>query len=184
MPQLSSSEKELLLDVARRSVRAQLANEPLASERFPPGALHDPVGVFVSIQRGSQLRGCIGRVESESPLHETTAVCAVSAAVSDPRFPPMELGELDDVSFEISVLSKLEQVEAVDRIEVGRHGLLVEMDSRRGLLLPQVASEYGWDHIEFLSQTCMKAGLEPEAWRQGASIFAFEALVFVEGREH
>ena len=183
MPQLSSSEKQLLLDVARRSVRAQLANEPLASERFPLGALHDPVGVFVSIHRGSQLRGCIGRVESESPLHETTAVCAVSAAVSDPRFPPMELEELDDVSFEISVLSKLEQVEA-DQIEVGRHGLLVEMDSRKGLLLPQVASEYGWDHIEFLSQTCMKAGLEPKAWRQGASIFAFEALVFAEGREH
>ncbi len=96
----------------------------------------------------------------------------------------MELGELDDVSFEISVLSKLEQVEAVDQIEVGRHGLLIELDGKRGLLLPQVASEYGWDHIEFLSETCMKAGLEPEAWRQGASIFAFEALVFAEGGEH
>ena len=184
MPQLSSSEKQLLLDVARRAVRAHLSKEPLASESFPSGTLHDPLGVFVSIHRGSQLCGCIGRVESESPLHETTAVCAVSAAISDPRFSPMKLAELDDVSFEISVLSKIEQVKAVDQIEVGRHGLLIEMDSRRGLLLPQVASEYNWDHIEFLSQTCMKAGLEPEAWRRDASIFAFEALVFAEGGEH
>jgi AmmeMemoRadiSam system protein A len=119
--------------------------------------------VFVSTHREAHLRGCIGRIEAKSPLYETTAECTVSAAVSDHRFSRVMIEELESLSFEISVLSVLEKGLTPEQLEVGRHGLLIEKYGKRGLLLPQVAAQCGWDRSEFLSQTCVKAGLPPEA---------------------
>ncbi len=181
MLQLSNQEQQLLLIIARGAVRSHLAEAPFRKPEITSDSLCAPCGVFVSIHRENQLRGCIGRIEAQSPLFETTAECAVSAAVSDPRFPPVKIEELEALSFEISVLSVPEKVVSLDRIDVGRHGLLVEHDGKRGLLLPQVAVNWGWDRFEFLSQTCVKAGLPPDTWKANAQIFAFDALVFAEG---
>ena len=181
MLQLSNQERRLLLGVARRAVRSYLTDTPAKKPGVFSPSLSTECGVFVSIHREAELRGCIGRIESEGPLYEVTPECAVSAAVSEPRFPPVRIEELEGLRFEISVLSVLQEVEAPDTLEVGRHGLLVEKGGLRGLLLPQVAAEYGWDRAEFLSQTCVKAGLSREAWQEGAQIFSFEALVFGEG---
>ncbi len=180
MFQLSNPERQLLLEIARGAVRAHLAKEKPPVREIPDGALRQLHGVFVSIHRDAELRGCIGRVQSDRPLYETTAECAVSAAVADPRFLPMEVEELDHVSFEISALTPLTTIEGVDQLEVGRHGLMVEKGPSRGLLLPQVASRYGWERREFLRQTCLKAGLGPDEWQSGANIFVFEAIVFEE----
>ena len=180
MLQLRSQEQQVLLRIAREAVRSHLGDPPLQIPKTSD-ALSEPCGVFVSIHREAQLRGCIGRIESKSPLYETTAECAVSAAVSDPRFPPVTIEELQALSFEISVLSVPEKIVSLDLLEVGRHGLMVEKDGKRGLLLPQVAVHYGWDRFEFVSQTCVKAGLPPEAWKAGGQVFAFDALVFAEG---
>ncbi len=180
MFQLSRPERQLLLEIARGAVRAHLAKAKPPVHDIPGGTLRQPHGVFVSIHRAGELRGCIGRVESNRPLYEVTAECAVSAAVADPRFLPMEVDELDYVSFEISALTALTAIEGADQLEVGRHGLMVEKGSSRGLLLPQVASRYGWDPQEFLAQTCLKAGLDRDEWRSDASLFVFDAIVFEE----
>lgn len=179
MLQLNSSQKQSLLRIARGSVEGRL--NPGAERGAPDSNLRDKRGVFVSIYNGGRLRGCIGRVHADAPLSQATSECAVSAAFEDPRFVPMSLDELREATFEISVLSPLAKVEDIETVEVGRHGLLVEQHGKRGLLLPQVAVACGWDRDEFLRRTSIKAGLEPEAWRSGASVWAFEAVVFGEG---
>jgi AmmeMemoRadiSam system protein A len=180
MLRLNNSERQLLLKVARDAVHRHLSGLAFERPEVPDGVMTKPLGVFVSIHSGAELRGCIGRIQPEKPLVETTAECAISAAVADPRFPPLEFGELPHVSFEVSALSPLKEIDGVEQIEVGLHGLLVEKGSNRGLLLPQVATRYGWDPHEFLSQTCLKAGLGPDDWKDDATLFAFEALVFDE----
>ncbi len=182
MLRLSNPEQQLLLEIARDAVHRHLSDLPREHPEIADGAVTKPHGVFVSIHSGTELRGCIGRIQSEKPLYETTAECAISAAVADPRFPPLQFVELPNVCFEISALSPLEQIDEIERIEVGRHGLLIEKGSGRGLLLPQVASRYDWDRVEFLRQTCLKAGLGPDDWKRDATLFAFEALVFEEAQ--
>ena len=137
-------------------------------------------GAFVTLRLRGELRGCIGYVESDLPLEEVIERCAVSAAVSDPRFPPLRTSECGEVEVEISVLGPIEPVADVSDVIVGRHGLVCELGRRRGLLLPQVAREWNWNAFEFASQTCLKAGLPMDAWRQGARLFKFEAEVFGE----
>jgi AmmeMemoRadiSam system protein A len=148
----------------------------LALDDEPP-----PSGVFVTLHRFGQLRGCIGQLGSDRPLQAATVLAASAAAADDPRFPAVAPSELPTIALEISVLSPLQPVEDVMEIEVGRHGLIVERGNRRGLLLPQVATEWGWDRDTFLSQTCVKAGLPADAWRRGVTIWRFEAEVFGEG---
>jgi len=179
MLQLSNLQKEQLLEIARSAVRARLGGGETPD--MVCVGVDQRCGVFVSIHMDGGLRGCIGRIESDLDLGQTTAECAVSAAFDDPRFVPMSLVELEAATFEVSVLSPLENVADVNTIEVGRHGLVIEQRGRRGLLLPQVATSYGWDRVEFLRQTAVKAGLDPDAWQAGASISAFEAVVFQEG---
>jgi AmmeMemoRadiSam system protein A len=137
-------------------------------------------GAFVTLKRGGRLRGCIGTLECRRPLAEEVARVAVSAAREDPRFEPLRASELEDLDVEVSVLGPLEAIDPHDpaAIEIGRHGLVVEQGRRRGLLLPQVATEWGWHREEFLSQTCVKAGLPRDAWRQGATVYRFDAVVF------
>ena len=145
-----------------------------------PGSVILPRAAFVSLHAEGDLRGCIGMITAVESLAGTVARCAALAATEDPRFPPLERAELDAVSIEISVLGPRVPIADPSGIVVGRHGLMVTLGSRRGLLLPQVAVEQGWDRETFLRETCRKAGLEETAWKKGAVVEAFEAEVFSE----
>jgi len=164
--------------LARRSLEARVRR--IATATPDVGApLHLPRGAFVSIHRGAALRGCLGRVTGDWPVGRVVAHLAGAVADSDPRFAPVAIHELDELLIEISVLTPEREATASD-VEVGRHGLIIEALGRRGLLLPQVAAEHRWDRTTFLRQTCMKAGLPPDAWRADARLYVFEAQVFGE----
>lgn len=142
--------------------------------------LLQPGAAFVTLRRRGRLRGCIGYIEALRPLHETVTQCAVSAACQDPRFDPVAPAELADLHLEISVLSPICSLADPQDVQVGQHGLLVTQGPRRGLLLPQVAVEFGWDRETFLEQACLKAGLPADAWRRGATLQTFTAEIFGE----
>lgn len=172
-----------LLALARRSVETFLGEgRRLRKGKDYPDLAPEPRGAFVTLKTGEgDLRGCIGTILPAGPLDETVVRMAVAAAVEDPRFPAVRLGELPRLRFEISALTVPEPVPDLGRIEVGRHGLIVTRGSRKGLLLPQVAPEWGWDREEFLRHTCLKAGLPEEAWRDpGTRVEWFEAEVWGE----
>lgn len=181
---LTDAQKEALLRVARESIGSHLEK----AVPVLPAALELPhaSGVFVTITCGGELRGCLGVLAMHGTLAEEVARCARDSATIDPRFPPMQARELVEASLEISVLGPLEEIDPLDEsaIVVGRHGLVVEDGRRRGLLLPQVAVEWGWTREPFLRQTCRKAGLPDDAWRTGARVFRFDAEVFGEGHRH
>ena len=130
-----------------------------------------------------ELRGCLGRITSDRPLRELIDHLAQEVADSDPRFEAVRPGELPDISLEVSVLTPEREIASIDEIEIGRHGLIIEQGARRGLLLPQVPTQHEWNRETFVAQTCLKAGLSPDAWRRGARIFVFEAQVFGEEGE-
>ena len=184
MFQLTEQDQRFLLRIARDSVQSYLVNEPPGLPEVPAGVLTEPRGVFVSIHKDGELRGCIGNIHPSGALYRTAAECAVAAAVGDPRFMPLTLGEMPDVEFEVSVLSSMEPVENIADIEIGKHGLLISRKNARGLLLPQVATSYGWDREQFLAETCKKAGLSSDAWKDGATIHTFSAFVFGERQSH
>jgi AmmeMemoRadiSam system protein A len=171
-------QKQALLAIARDAVIA--AASGLRADAPAGGVFPDASGAFVTIKRDGRLRGCIGTLECRLPLAEEIARAAVSAAREDPRFAPLTAAELDGLDVEVSVLGPLEPIDPQDpgAFEIGRHGLVVEEGRRRGLLLPQVATEWRWDREEFLNQTCVKAGLSPDAWRRGAKVYRFAAVVF------
>jgi AmmeMemoRadiSam system protein A len=180
MSQLSKQDRETLLQIARDSVRAQLSGQNMGSDSSDPISppLAECRGVFVSIHHGIELRGCVGRIDPKNPLYKNVSDCAIAAATEDPRFPPLQLSELPDVEFEISVLSPIQEVTDLSNIQVGVHGLIVSRGNARGLLLPQVAVQYQWSLEQFLGETCRKAGLPPTAWKQGATVQCFTAEVF------
>lgn len=176
---LTDARKAELLRVARESMTAQILG------RAPAAAGHsvevaDASGVFVTIKRRGELRGCLGTFECRAGLTQDVARCARDSASRDPRFPPVTRAELPELSLEISVLGPLEAVDPAQpgAVVIGRHGLVVEDGSSRGLLLPQVAAERSWTVGEFLEHTCRKAGLSPHAWKHGAHVYRFEADVF------
>ena len=174
----TEDQQRALVEIARRAVQGSVTGagtEKPAAMELPPAT-----GAFVTLKKHGELRGCIGTLECRAPLPEEVARVAVSAAREDPRFEPVRASELDDLDVEVSVLGPLEPIDPFDRdaIEIGRHGLVVEQGSRRGLLLPQVATEWGWDRETFLSQTCVKAGLPQDCWRRGAKVYRFAADVF------
>ena len=177
---LAETDKQALLAIARQSIRGYFAGDGCAVNATEPTP--DASGVFVTLKRRGELRGCLGTLEIHGPLPSEVARCAQDSATRDPRFPPMVADELPDVRIEISVLGPLEMIDPADEraIEIGRHGLVVEQGARRGLLLPQVAVEWGWTREQFLQHTCQKAGLPPDAWRLGAQVFRFAAEVFGE----
>lgn len=179
MSPLTEAEQRILLKLAREALEERLLHHPLPAAEDLPAALREPCGAFVSLHKGQRLRGCIGYVEALKPLYVTVCECAVAAALRDPRFAPVTPKELPSLRLEISVLSPMVDV-APDEIEVGRHGLLVSRGALRGLLLPQVAVEWKWDREHFLVETCLKAGLPPDAWRHDARLQAFTAQVFEE----
>ncbi len=175
---LTQEQKRRLLQVARQSVYAAVRGEPTPNTATDDPALKRIQGAFVTLEQGGQLRGCIGRLESTLPLIETVAQMARAAALEDSRFEPVKPDELDHLSIEISVLSPLDVVEDPQQVQVGRDGLVISEGYCRGVLLPQVPVEWGWDREEFLCHTCTKAGLPEDAWRSGALIERFEAEVF------
>jgi AmmeMemoRadiSam system protein A len=177
---ISEPDRDELLGIARAAIAQSLARGE-APVPLRTDALMRPAAAFVTLHTHGQLRGCIGHVEADRALGDVVASCAVSAATSDSRFHSITAAELDALEIEISVLSTFEAVHEIDEIQVGRHGLLIESGWRRGLLLPQVAPEWGWDAAQFVAQTCRKAGLPPDAWpSKGAMLFRFEAEVFGE----
>ena len=179
---LSVNDRVRLLRLARRCLEARVRREPPpAVERG--GGLAERMGVFVTIHTGGQLRGCLGRLEHDRPIAETVAHLSAIVSDSDPRFRPLTPSELAVTEIEISALTPEQRVADISEIEVGRHGLIVAQGHRRGLLLPQVATEHQWTRETFLDQTCIKAGLPAHAWRSGAQILTFEAQVFGE-KEH
>jgi AmmeMemoRadiSam system protein A len=178
---LSPEERRDLLRRARAAIAGWL-KMPDQDGAPAPSVSARRAGAFVTLRQGRQLRGCIGYLEADLPLADVVERCAVSAATADPRFPPLGRGELAAVEIEISVLGAFEPVTDVRDVEVGRHGLLMELGGRRGLLLPQVATEWGWDRETFLEHTCLKAGLPRDAWAKGARVWRFEAEVFSEER--
>ena len=174
----ASDDQQRLLALARRCLDARVRGVP-----DPPldtgGALDARRGAFVSIHRGRELRGCLGRVESSRAVCQVVARLARDVADSDPRFAPVTLDELARLHIEISVLTAPSELRRIEDIVIGRHGLIVEQGPHRGLLLPQVAVEYGWNAASFLDHTSLKAGLPRDAWRD-ARVMAFEAQVFSE----
>ncbi len=178
---LNLAEKEELLVLARRAIESALAGGAAPVSELESAALDTECGAFVTLEKGGQLRGCIGHVRADAPLRRTVVEMAVQAALHDPRFPQVSREELVGLEIEISVLSPLEEVEDVSEIVVGRYGLIIQDGYRSGLLLPQVATDYGWDRETFLDHTCRKAGLEAGCWRrEGVTILRFTAEVFGE----
>jgi uncharacterized protein len=179
---LIENERLALLRLARRALEVALLSRSAVPEHQIPTALTRPGGAFVTLHKWGALRGCMGRIEALKPLHQTVQECALSAALSDPRFAPVGPTELPYLQIEISVLSHRVEAKA-EEVEVGRHGLLISHGSRRALLLPQVPVEWEWDRKRFLEETCLKAGLQADAWTCGATIEVFTAQVFGEKRE-
>jgi uncharacterized protein len=175
----SAEERALLLRVAREAIAAHVQSKPPAVHNIE-GVLAQPGGAFVTIHNQGDLRGCIGHIQADGPIGRVVAQCAVAACSSDPRFPPVSADELTEIDLEISLLGPLEPISGPADIEIGRHGLVVEKGWNRGLLLPQVATEWGWDAETFLAHTCQKAGLPRDAWKQGATLYRFDAEVFGE----
>jgi AmmeMemoRadiSam system protein A len=139
------------------------------------------LGCFVTLKKKGNLRGCLGNFTSKDPLYLNIQRMTISSAKEDPRFEPVKKSELKDIHIEISVIYPMIEIKSLDEIQVGRDGLYIEYGFYRGVLLPQVATEYGWDKEEFLSHTCVKAGLPKDAWRNmELRIFRFEADVFGE----
>lgn len=175
---LTDEDKQELLRLARRAIHQFIESQKLLTYETQNPVFLTERGVFVTLKKRGELRGCIGFTEPLFPLSEAVIRAAVYAATEDPRFPPVSREELDNLEVEISVLTPLERIENPRLIQVGKHGLVIAQGEKRGLLLPQVATEQGWDRQTFLSQACLKAGLAPDAWKKGAEIYVFEAIIF------
>jgi AmmeMemoRadiSam system protein A len=179
---LTDEEKRYLKDLVKlrivQRLKSQDRKETPAPEP-PSERLKERFGVFVTLKIRGRLRGCIGHIVGDAPLCETVSRMALAAAFEDPRFSPLRLDEFEQLEIEISILSPLELCSDPARIVVGRHGLLLRKGGRSGLLLPQVPVEWGWSRETFLKQTCAKAGLPADAWRENETeIYWFEAEVF------
>jgi len=177
----TEAQQKALVEIARAAaIDAATGQSARAAAAADVGAYPAASGAFVTLKRNGRLRGCIGTLECRRSLPEEIARVAVSAAREDPRFAPLAASELDGLEVEVSILGPLELIDPFDAraFDIGRHGLVVEQGWRRGLLLPQVATEWGWDREQFLVQTCVKAGLPLDAWRNGAKVYRFTGEVF------
>ena len=176
--EFSSDERRILLLAAHNSILSAFTGR--APEAPIPPHLSDPRGVFTTLYLDGNLRGCVGYALPVAPLYRAVCETARAAAFEDSRFLPVTEQEAPQLAISLSVLSPLFAIQA-EQVEVGRHGLVVSLGGRRGLLLPQVPAEYDWDRQTFIEQTCHKAGLPFDAWRRGATLEAFTAEVFGDG---
>ncbi len=179
-PILTPDQRAILLGRARQAIRDRVRGTRNVSSSLQDAVLQVPGAAFVTIMYKGELRGCIGYVEPIKPLIEAIAHCAEAAAIADPRFPPVTPGELPHLHVEVSVLSPLRPITDPSEIQIGTHGLYISHAGRHGLLLPQVATEFGWDRETFLWQTCLKAGLPGDAWERGAEIQIFSVDHFTD----
>ncbi len=176
--ELSENEKKFLKRLAVLSIRSRF-EKGIEFPEPPNYKMTEKLGAFVTLKKDGRLRGCIGNIVGDSPLWETIINLAAQSAFNDPRFPPLKKEELDLVDIEISVLSPLQSLDDPAKIVPGRHGLLISKGGSRGLLLPQVATEWGWDRETFLSHTCRKAGLADDCWKDPETkMHWFQAIVF------
>jgi AmmeMemoRadiSam system protein A len=183
MPSLSEADRRSALELARTAVTFAVSHRKLPDSTPHEGIFAERRGVFVTLHVRRRLQGCIGVVEAHEPLGEAIVRCAASAALEDPRFAPMTNNQLGDLGIEISLLSPLEPI-TPESIEIGRHGLLIQLHAQRGLLLPQVAVEHQFTREQFLEETCKKAGLRREAWQEPeARLFGFTCDVFSENSQ-
>ena len=186
--QLTDSDGERLVRMARTVVTEFLKNRnKMKLDSEFKDAFSANAGVFVTLNHQSNLRGCIGYVLPDKKLYNALEDAAIAAATEDPRFPPVTYEELDQITFEVTVLTPPQEIEVTDpkeypsKIKVGRDGLIVKSGFNSGLLLPQVSTEYGWNEEEFLGHTCEKAGLPKDKWKdKDTKILKFEGIVFKE----
>lgn len=178
---LTKGEQKILLEIARKTLEEYVTKEKIPVFDVKERKLLEKRGVFVTLKKKGELRGCIGYIEPVLPLYKAVVDMTVAASSRDMRFIPVHKGELKDIKIEISVLSPLKPVQNIQEIEIGRHGLYIKRGNYSGLLLPQVAIDYGWDREEFLRQTCVKAGLYRNAWKdKKTEIYNFEAQIITE----
>jgi AmmeMemoRadiSam system protein A len=160
-------------------IENRVKGKPVPDFKIESPILKENRGAFVTLQKQGQLRGCIGYIEGHGPLHHTIQEMAEAAAFRDPRFSPVKEKELSELDIEISVLTPLQRIKDVNEIQVGTHGIYIKKGWYSGLLLPQVATEYGWDRQTFLEHTCQKAGLPSTAWKEkDTEIYIFSADIF------
>ena len=176
---LSDQDKRTLHHIAKTVIENKASGKAVPEFNVESPILREERGAFVTINKRGQLRGCIGYIDAHGPLHKTIEEMAEAAAFRDPRFSPVKEKELPELEIEISVLTPLKKITDVGEIEVGKHGIYMKKGWLSGLLLPQVATEYGWDRQTFLEHTCNKAGLPPNAWKEkGTEIYIFSADIF------
>jgi len=176
---LNEEEKNFLRDLAWQVIKHKARGEKIPEFSPPTKKLKEPRGAFVSVHKHGRLRGCIGYIYAEKPLYQTIREMAEAAAFHDPRFNPVSETELQELEIEISVLTPLQRIKDISEIEIGKHGLYIVKGPYSGLLLPQVAVEYGWDRETFLENTCIKAGLPPDSWKEeDTDIYIFSADIF------
>jgi hypothetical protein len=181
---------KILIKFARLALKHHLEGDVFHPQDYPE-VLNEKRGVFVTLKKYPEntLRGCIGHPYPDSRLIDSLLDSAISAGVRDPRFPPVSKSELEEIKIEVTVLSPPKMLtcdpeEYASKIELGKHGLIVEAGMSKGLLLPQVPIEWGWDKEEFLAQTCIKAGLPRDAWKsKDTKVYVFEGEVFSELRD-
>jgi len=179
--ELTPEHKKMLLRIARESITQTIHFATVPEYRINDAVLNTRCGAFVTLHMGRDLRGCIGNITAETPLWETVRNMAIESAMRDPRFPSVSLNELEDIDIEISVLSPLEKIKNLEEIKVGTHGLFIKKGFYQGLLLPQVATDYKWNRTQFLEQTCFKAGLNKDCYKQlTTEIYIFSAIIFGE----
>lgn len=177
---LTDEEKEYLKDIVKLSILSELKGGTDRDIPLPPTEhLKENFGAFVTLNLAGNLRGCIGHLQGTGPLYKTIWTMARAAAFDDSRFRPVTMQEFEKLDYEISILSPIEVCPDTDLIEIGKHGLIMQRERQSGLLLPQVAVEWKWDRQQFLTQTCVKAGMAPNTWQdEGTTILWFEAVVF------
>ncbi len=176
---LNEEEKKTLHQIAKTVIENKARGKTVPGFKIESPVLKENRGAFVTIHKRGQLRGCIGYIEGRGPLHKTIEEMAEAAAFRDPRFTPVKEKELPELELEISVLTPLKKIKDVNEIQVGKHGIYIKKGWYSGLLLPQVATEYGWDRQTFLEHTCQKAGLPPHAWKEkDTEIYIFSADIF------
>ncbi len=181
---LTEAQKHYLLEVARNSIRRYLQTQSAPVPEDPNGTLSFPSGVFVTLREHGHLRGCIGRLEAESPLLEAVVRNALYAAFGDPRFQPVQASEVGDLDIEISILTPLQLVDDVAQIELGRDGVVLAKNGRSATFLPQVAIEQHWNREQMLDRLCVKAGLPDRCWKEGAKFETYRAVVFGESEQN
>jgi hypothetical protein len=176
---LTDEEKEILHKIAKVTIESKCRGEKYPEIKISSETLMEKRGAFVTLHKRGKLRGCIGYIRAQKPLHETIREMALAAAFQDSRFNPVKKDELKNINIEISVLTPLKKIDSIEEIEVGKHGIYIIKGYNSGILLPQVATEYGWDRNTFLEHTCTKAGLPTDAWKKkDTEIYIYSADIF------